>query len=180
MEKLGFSTDFIASIRILYHNDSITLTTLGLKTNKMYINKGVRQGCSLSPMLLAIYISDLGKTLLLQKSGFQIGNVNINSLFFADNIILVTISRDLMDKLLTLLVSEGHKIDMTISNKKSQVITHDNQPHLILQDEEGNNILLRAVKSYKYLGLEVYKTVYKTATEKQQLGIAKAKYQRLQ
>ena len=68
-------------------NDSITLTNLGLTSNKMYINKGVRQGCSLSPMLFAIYISDLGKTLPLQKSGFQIGNVNINSIFFADDYI---------------------------------------------------------------------------------------------
>jgi len=175
MEKLGFSKDFIDSIRLLYHNDNINLTNMGLKTNKMYIRKGVRQGCSLSPMLFAIYISDLGESLLSQNSGFLIGHVNINSLFFADDIILLTKSRILMDKLLALLVREGHRIDMTISNKKSQVISHDNEPHIILQDEEDNNILLKAVKCYKYLGLEVYKTVFKTATEKQNLCITKAK-----
>ena len=51
-------------------------------------------------MLFALYISDLGHDLCKSGEGFQIQDVNICSLFFADDIVLLSPSATGLKKLL--------------------------------------------------------------------------------
>ena len=173
MKMLGFTEDFISSIKSLYKNDSFDLQNLGLKSKKLFGTKGLRQGCSLSPLLFAIYIADMGDRLLRHRGGFQITGVHINSIFFADDIILITRSNKLMQSLIELLIRECSRIQMTVSQRKSQVINSEDSPVIVTQDDD--NITLEAVLNYKYLGLNIYKTVFKTNIEKQKLCISKSK-----
>ena len=48
----------------------------------------VKQGCSLSPMLFALYISGLGEALHLSKLGNKASI--ISALFFADDLVLIS------------------------------------------------------------------------------------------
>ena len=57
-------------------------------TRRIYLSRGVKQGCSLSPMLFALYISDMGFDLSNCGEGFDLQGVKICSLFFADDIVL--------------------------------------------------------------------------------------------
>jgi hypothetical protein len=57
MEEKGHTQHLIRVIQSLYHNSKIIINTGKNKTEKIIIiNKGVRQGCSISPTLFNIYI----------------------------------------------------------------------------------------------------------------------------
>merc|ERR1712218_376679 len=85
---MGFSNSFVDNIKALYTDDCITSNINGRTTKAIFLSRGVKQGCSLSPMLFALYISDMGLELSKCGEGFDLQGVNICSLFFADDIVL--------------------------------------------------------------------------------------------
>ena len=52
------------------------------------IEKGVRQGCVLSPELFSLYSEIILRT-IEDKPGIRIGGANINNLWYADDIVLI-------------------------------------------------------------------------------------------
>ena len=75
------------------------------------MNQGVRQGCSLSPLLFALYLKEMGETLHQSKLGTSIGKDNhqdregitISAMFFADDLVLIANSKSKLEKLLQIL-----------------------------------------------------------------------------
>ena len=63
---------FIGTIKSLYTEDNITTKIKGNKSRTIYLDQGVRQGCSLSPLLFALYLKDIGETLHESKRGTTI------------------------------------------------------------------------------------------------------------
>ena len=63
MEKLGFGGKFLQSLKSMYTGDSITTVVNGLSSREVYLRRGLRQGCSLSPLLFNLYISSIGEDL---------------------------------------------------------------------------------------------------------------------
>ena len=68
----------------MYYNDCVRISLVHGHTDLLYFTRGVKQGCSLSPMLFALYISGLGDALHLSKLGI------ISTLFFADDLVLIS------------------------------------------------------------------------------------------
>ena len=81
-------------------NDKAFVKIDGKITKSFPINQGVRQGCVLSPMLFNIFIADLAKKLESMNSGFAVGISKINSLFWADDIVLLAESGSLLAKMI--------------------------------------------------------------------------------
>ena len=91
---------FIQCLKVIYSDDCITTSVGGRRTRPVYLSRGVRQGCSLSPLLFALYISDLGNDLCKSGEGFDIEDVNTCALFFADDIVLLSPKAKGLKKLL--------------------------------------------------------------------------------
>ena len=62
----------------------------------IHINKGVREGCGLSPVLFNIYINKIIQEFkLVIKKGIQLNNRNlVNTIVYADDQILMATSED--------------------------------------------------------------------------------------
>ena len=97
LQELGLGKKFIETIKSLYIGDNITTRINGKQSRTIYLKQGVRQGCSLSPILFALYLKDMGDTLHRSKQGTTIGKgmkenpqgVTISAMFFADDLILI-------------------------------------------------------------------------------------------
>ena len=72
----------------MYFNDSVRISLVHGLTEPFYFTRCVKQGCRLSPMLLALYISGLGEALHLSRLGIRMGSSIITALFFADDLVL--------------------------------------------------------------------------------------------
>ena len=75
----------------------------GKITTPFPINQGVRQGCVLSPLLFNIFMAELAKSLVSLENGFQMDNSKINSIFWADDIVLLCEDGSQLDKMLMMI-----------------------------------------------------------------------------
>ena len=72
MEQLGFGGKFLEAIKAMYKGDFVTCMTNGVTTNPVYLGRGLRQGCSLSPILFALYVVGLCRALAASNLGVML------------------------------------------------------------------------------------------------------------
>ena len=174
LENLGFGKVFINCLKALYTDDYIKASVNGRNTRNIYLSRGVRQGCSLSPLLFALYISDLGHELCSSGQGFDVSDANICSLFFADDIILLSPTAGGLRKLLAITQRHFKSLKLGFSRSKTQVISPSTTDFTVFDYKEEEVFTLQKVVEYKYLGLQIHKSLFKTVVERQKKAIKTA------
>ena len=91
------------------------------------INRGVKQGCPLSPTLFNVFINDLIDFLNQEANGINFGKCQINALIYADDLVLIADEPDTLDKLLLTLNQWCIENRMRINPDKTKII-HFRQP----------------------------------------------------
>ena len=176
---LGFGGSFLATLKSIYDGDSVVCEVNGLTTSPVYLRRGLRQGCSLSPMLFALYIAEMGKDVTMSEEGFMVGRVCISGLLFADDLLLIAKDAAGLLRLLSLVKkhTDWLKMDINTERDKSEVISPDGSAgdDWQVQGENGEVLLsLKQVIKYKYLGNQTYGSVHLSCKEKQKSCVSKA------
>jgi hypothetical protein len=117
----------------------------------MHINKGVRQGCGLSPVLFNIYINKIiqeFKTVI--KKGIQLNNRKlVNTILYADDQILMATSEDDLQIMAHHLNLIARKYKMTISSTKTKSVAmwgnHIQRVKIVINDN-----ITEQVTDFKY------------------------------
>ena len=163
-------------LQSMYTGDSVDTEVNGVTTRSIYLRRGLRQGCSLSPMLFNLYISDMGHDLMLSTEGFLLfSGIVVPSLMFADDLFLVARSSLGLQRLLILVQTHAFELKLDISVEKSQVISPEAGESWDILLTDGTSASLKQVLQYKYLGIETFSTVYKTHSAKQKKCVETAK-----
>jgi hypothetical protein len=116
-------------------------------------NKGVKQGCGLSPDLFNIYINKIIKEWKQTvNSGIQLNNKNkIQTILYADDQILITRSEDELQIAVNELNKIGKKYDMKISTSKTKSVglcgKYIQRVKIVIDDK-----IIEQVSSFIYLG----------------------------
>jgi len=115
------------------------------------ILSGVRQGGVLSPYLYAIYVDDLINELRGSGLGIHIGSVFVGSIFYADDIVLLSPSCHGLQGLLGICDQYANIWDIKFNPAKSQIITFGGK------NPQGSILCLNGaplswVEKVKYLG----------------------------
>ena len=114
---------------------------------------GVKQGCTLSPTLSNIFQNDLHEIFHTKCDPVTIDSLNVNSMSWADDLVLVSRSRAGLQSCLDELNTYCNKWGLIINAKKTQCMimargtTKEEEPLTI----GGNK--LDYVGTYKYLGI---------------------------
>ena len=116
------------------------------------LNIGVRQGCILSPLLFNLFISDLAKKFDTMEGKLQLGNISINSLFWADDLILFSETKEGLDRLLKTLEEYCNENEIMINTKKTKCMIFNKTGRLMRRPFFLNGVKLEMVRLYKYLG----------------------------
>jgi len=84
------------TIKCIYRNMMVRIKFNDGISETIHINKGVRQGCSLSPVLFNIYINKIvQESKIVIKKGLQLNNRKlVNTILHADDQILMATSED--------------------------------------------------------------------------------------
>ena len=139
-------------IRNIYINDTARIKIENRCTEPFQINKGVRQGCVLSPLLFNIFLSDLAQKLDLTEGKVNLDNIQIASLIWADDIVLLAESEDGLQKMLNVLDLYCHENKLEINTGKTNCMIFNKGGRLIRRNFYINGVVLDNVRSYKYLG----------------------------
>ena len=91
----------LLTIRSMYKSVNNSVVINSKLTAWFNINIGLRQGCLLSPLLFLIFINDLNKEFNKSDSGVLVGNVRINNLAFADDIVLIANNEEELPELVS-------------------------------------------------------------------------------
>ena len=179
MAGFGFTGRFLSSLQAIYTGDSVQAVVNGMSSRQVYLRRGLRQGCSLSPMLFALYIAGLGEAITVSSEGFRVGGIVVSGLLFADDLLLM--ARDAEGLLRLLSIAKSHadslKMEINTAKDKSEVLSPDGGEGDLwhVRDLNGEAVLsLKQVIRYKYLGITTMDSMFKIGVQKQKDCIKKA------
>ena len=150
--NMGITGKFFNILRNIYTTDKACVKMGKTRSDFFDLNIGVRQGCILSPLLFNLFISDLAKKLDTMEGKLQLGNISINSLFWADDLILFSETKEGLDRLLKTLEIYCSENEIMINTKKTKCMIFNKTGRLMQRPFFLNGVKLEMVRSYKYLG----------------------------
>ena len=133
---MGCGGQFLKCLQALYEGNHVTCQVGGLTTRPVFLGRGLRQGCSLSPLLFALYVAGLGQELFLQTQGVKLFRMWVSALFFADDIILIARTADGLRVLLRIVQQHCLDLKMNLSVTKCKIMSKSSDSFEVFQDEE--------------------------------------------
>jgi len=111
----GKEIDLIAD---LYWSQQACIRIDGTFSKWITVERGLRQGCNMSPDLFARY-ADRIMRVVKELDAVHIGSVNINNILYADDTTLIADSEAKLQNLLNVVVVESERKGLSINRQKS-------------------------------------------------------------
>jgi hypothetical protein len=154
LDHIGVRGQCLEWLQYLYANSMASVLVGGQLSDAFPLNRGVRQGCPMSPTLFNIFINDILAG--CDPYGIPIGNTStvIPGLLFADDLVILAPSAEALQCSLDLVSQWASYHEMSFGIKKCGVIPFTPAPyfqhHWSLQNQA-----LPVVDSYCYLGIDI-------------------------
>jgi len=116
---------------------------------------GVRQGGVLSPVLFAIYVDDIANSLCSSKLGCFVGEMHVGCFVYADDIILLSASINMLQRMLKICETEAHYLDMQFDVAKSMILRVGCSYDVVCAKLFIGGCELQFVCKLKYLGVHL-------------------------
>jgi hypothetical protein len=150
--KLGVSSKIVQVIRSLYENTESMVWGTDSVSNSFKTECGLKQGCLLSPLIYSLYVNDLNDHL---ESGIKVAGLNIKVLLYADDVVMVSDNRLMLQKMINQLETYNDTWNLTLNMEKSKIMVFRKGGGKLARNEkwtyQGKNIEI--VNRYKYLGI---------------------------
>ena len=174
LKKVGFGETLVNLISAMYEDTSTSLLHGQNMLPEIKTNKGVKQGDNLSPTLFNIYINDFPKKLAEgQTSPVKIAGKDINCLMWADDIIILSKTKEGLQQSLNNMYKYCQEWKLEINRKKTKVIVFNKTGAKIKSQFYLHTYLLENVTQHPYLGFTI--AASGTLTHGTQILIDKAK-----
>ena len=118
-------------------------------------NLGLKQGDPLSSILFNIYIDDIDLIFDESCSPIELQDVRINHSLYADDLSLMSLSRDGLQKCLDKLSEFAKKKHLKVNIQKSKTMTFTKSGKFLKDTFYLDNTALEPVNSFCYLGFDV-------------------------
>ena len=153
--NLGIRGHFFSVIEDMYTNSTAKIKIDGLLSGKIKIDRGTEQGHPLSPDLFKIFIRDLSDLFYTTGDYPYLGELLVNHLLWADDLVLLALDRESLQNNLNMLNSFCNKWGLSINLKKTKIVNFRPNKHRTTSPDTFylgvNNI--DHVSSYCYLGI---------------------------
>ena len=117
----------------------------------MNIERGVRQGCVLSPDLFSLY-TQLVMNELTELDGIKIGGRNVNNIRYADDMVLLADTEEKLQRLMDELTEQCRIKGLRINKSKTEVMGVTKRRERLPVSINIEGVAIRQVEKFKYLG----------------------------
>ena len=127
LKRWEYKTTLTYLLRNLYACQEATVQTRHGTTDWFQIEKGVHQGCILSPCLFNLYAEYIMQNARLDEvqAGIKISRRNINNLRYADDTTLMAESEEELKCLLMKVKEESEKVGLKLNFQKTKIMASD-------------------------------------------------------
>ena len=126
-----------------------------LTTDFFDVEEGVKQGCVLSPVLFCVLINNLAKMIKKANLGVNICDVQIGTLFWADDVVLIADNKSELQKMLDIATDFALKWKLAFNHTKSNVVIAGRQDNLSNNKWVLGKNTIKEIHNYKYLGVQI-------------------------
>ena len=155
LQTLGINGIFLKNLKAMYETISYKIKLKDGYLDPISSNLGLKQGCPLSPMLFNLYIDDVNDIFDNQCDPVTITDTNISHFLYADDLVLVSLTPEGLQRSLDKVSEYSKRKSLTISIKKTKSIVFNNGGRLIKTEFKIDDEIIEPVKSFCYLGFEV-------------------------
>ena len=153
MIKYKVNPYVIDLIAKLYENDS-TLISMGGIEEEIAISAGIRQGCTASTAFFKLVTFEIMRKLEEEGENFMIDDISMNSLFYADDSIILVRSLEAAKRNLDKIEKISKEYGLIINHEKSKILMYSKKK--ISQEERITNFEgIEVVRNVKYLGIQI-------------------------
>ena len=134
---MGIPDHLTCLLRNLYAGQEATVRTLSGTSDWFKIEKGIQQGCVLSPCLFNLYTEHIMRNARLDElqAGIKIDRRNINNLRYVDDNTLMAESEEKLKSPLTRVKEESERAGLRLNIKKTKIMASG--PITVWQVEGG-------------------------------------------
>ena len=142
--------NIINSIAEIYRNDVVNLQ-LGKSENiqEIEVTSGIRQGCTISATLFKLITYKIIKELENKIKGYKTNKVNIKTLFFADDGLIISKNEEEARKDIEEIQKVAKEFGLEINKNKSNIMIFNTKNKV---EEIGG---IKVVSNMKYLGITI-------------------------
>ncbi|KAK3506381.1 hypothetical protein QTP70_003644, partial [Hemibagrus guttatus] len=148
--EYGVRGTLLRAVRSLYNRSSSLVRIASCKSNLFPVHVGLRQGCSLSPVLFIVFMDRISRR-SQGLEGVRFGDHGISSLIFADDVVLLAPSSLDLQHALGRFAAECEAAGMRVSTSKSEAMVLDRKKVACTLQVGGE--VLPQVEEFKYLGV---------------------------
>jgi hypothetical protein len=151
--KSGVRGKMFSIIQDMYMHDSVCIKSDQYRTDFFSCNTGVKQGDVLSPNLFNLFINDLPCHLSEEPDSPTLGETTINSLLYADDLVILSLSPSGLQSTLNKLHSYCQTWRLEVNMDKTKVIQFCKSGRICKDSFHIGNQIAVCVQEYKYLGI---------------------------
>ena len=159
MKERGIKEELIERVKEIYKETISRVKVREKKGENIWLVRGVRQGCPMSPILFNILISDLKERLKKRGKGrITVRGERIFSLAYADDLVLIAEEESGMRLMMAELEKYLEEKDLVLNAEKSKIMKFKKgggkEKNQTWKWKRKN---IEVVKEYKYLGVWLQK-----------------------
>ena len=148
--QYGVGGQLLTAIKSLYLHSEVCVRVNSATTKPFGVSVGLRQGCSLSPILFHIYVDRIVKK-SESCGGVRIGGCTIQRLLFADDLVLLDCTQNGIQLALDRYSDACFVAGMKISSTKAETMHLSRQPKQCSFQIDG--VPLKQSEKFKYLSV---------------------------
>ena len=156
LSKLGIGGNFFNCIQYMYQKSTTKIKLMNKLSDAIDVEIGTEQGQPMSPELFKIFLHDLSNELdSLGISAPILSNKNVTHLLWADDLVLLALNKESLQKLLDCLDRYVQMWELEVNITKTNIMVFNTSGKIL---KESNNfnlglLTLKSVKQYRYLGI---------------------------
>ena len=141
-------------LKNIYTNDECRIKVGNRLSDTFKTNKGVRQGCILSPLIFNIFLSDLPKALLQDHhmNPNLSNDKKISCILWADDLVIFSKSEEGLQNMLSKLSEYTLEKGLEINTDKTKCMIFNKTGKHVRRNFKFDDRKIETVRTYKYLG----------------------------